>query len=179
MNFKRLSHLQSNGKLLLDIGMQPVTNRFVKQGSLETVPKFPLRLRQCQETGLVHLEQPFPAEELKPRYEWLTCFEPEDHLDELADRLLTLPGIDLNCVFGGYSFKDDSTLHRILQRGVKKTWCIDPVSDLNIADPCANVETYQTVFGPDIARNIGRQKGLVDVLLVRHVLEHAFDLPKL
>ena len=104
-------------ELLLDLGKQPISNRFLTPDSNETIPRYPLKVMLDNETGLVKLENPFPVEEVKPRYDWLTCFEPEDHLDNMVEKILNLPNISKNSVFAGYSFKDDSTLERLQAKG--------------------------------------------------------------
>jgi hypothetical protein len=171
-----INNLESAGKKLVDFGLQPVSNRFVLDDSHATVPSFPLQLRVNTETGLVHLGKPFPLEEVKPRYDWLTCYEPEDHLDNLVEKLIKLPNITIKSVFGAYSFKDDSTLRRLEQLGFINNWRIDPILDLGISDACANVETYQSFLTVDKAKEICERRGAVDVLIVRHVIEHAYDL---
>lgn len=119
--------------------------------------------------------RPFPVEELRPRFSWLTCFEPEDHLDQLTDCLLGLPGIDRGSVFAGFSFKDDTTLRRIRERGCSNIWRIDPQIDLGLFDSLANVESFQASFTKAQAKNIVRKRGAVDVFIARHVLEHAHN----
>jgi hypothetical protein len=177
MNVSQLENLESSGEELVDLGLQPVSNRFLAPNSLTEVPRFPLKLNICKNTGLVHLSKPFPVDELKPRYDWLTCFEPEAHLDDLAEKITRLPGINQDSVIGAYSFKDDSTLQRLKNLGYNKTWCIDPAQDLDITDNCANVETWQSVVTPAKSEKIRERYGAADVLVVRHVLEHAFNLP--
>lgn len=178
MNIAELKHLESSGNLLIDLGLQPVSNRFLSVDDLTEAPRFPLQLRLCPDTGLIHLGETFPVDELKPRYEWLSCFEPEDHLDDLVETLIALPGVTRDSVFGAYSFKDDSTLRRLKNRGYGKTWRIDPKRDLGITDICANVETYQSVLTPVKAAQIRERSGAADVLIVRHVVEHSYNLPE-
>lgn len=172
-----LKNLQSSGDLLVDLGFQPVSNRFLPANSLTDAPSFPLQLRIDTDTGLIHLGKPFPLMELKPRYDWLTCFEPEDHLDALVQQLIKLPGVTRASIFGAYSFKDDSTLRRLEGLGYAKSWRINPVQDLGISNPCANVETYQCALTPAKAKEIREHRGAADVFIVRHVVEHAYDLP--
>jgi hypothetical protein len=177
MKFNQFTDLEKPSDLLADFGLQPVSNRFLRANSTEQAPSFPLQLRINQRSGLIFLAKPFPIEEMKPRYDWLTCYEPEDHLDNLVQLLTTLPGIASTTVFGAYSFKDDSTLRRLEQKGFNNTWRIDPVQDLRVTDPCANVETYQRELTLDVAQSICDRYGAADVFIVRHVLEHAYDLP--
>jgi hypothetical protein len=177
LNINALNNIESSGEILAELGLQPVSNRFLPADSVMAVPSFPLQLRINTNTGLIHLGKLFPFEELKPRYDWLTCFEPEDHLDTLVQKLTKLPGVTQASVFGAYSFKDDSTLRRLERLGYAKNWRIDPVQDLGVLDPCANVETYQCALTPEKAKEIRERRGAADVLIVRHVIEHAYDLP--
>lgn len=178
MSLNNLKNLSCAGELLIDLGEQPVSNRFLDAGTKTEAPYFPFQLRIDKNTGLVHQGKPFPIAELKPRYEWLTCFEPETHLDDMVSKMIALPGINKDTVFGAYSFKDDTTLRRLQNLGYKNTWRLDPVTDLGVTDPCANVETYQSVLTAEKAKGIAKQKGLADVLIVRHVVEHSHDLPE-
>ena len=174
-----MNQVETNGevKLLLDLGLQPISNRFLSLDSNESVPYYPMRLMLQKDTGCIHLEKPFPVEELKPRYDWLTCFEPEDHLDDLVERIINLPGISQESIFGAYSFKDNSTLQRIKNHGYLNQWRIDPEADLGIIDICASVETYQDEFTVAKAQQIRQRHGSADVMIVRHVIEHTYNLP--
>jgi len=162
--------------LLLDLGLQPISNRFLPLDSNDSVPHYPMRLMLQKDTGCIHLEKPFPVEALKPHYDWLTCFEPEDHLDGLVEKLTNLPGISQESVFGSYSFKDDSTLNRLRNHGCLNQWRIDPEEDLGIVDIFASVETYQAEFTVSKALQIRQRHGAADVMIVRHVIEHAYNL---
>ena len=44
-----------------------------------------------------------------------------------------------------------------------------------IEDKLSNIETFQKVFNEDITKN-RKKNGCVDVLIVRHVIEHAYNL---
>ena len=175
---KLTKFFKSSGDLLIDFSNQPISNRFLSHNCITEAPSFPLQLRIEPDSGLIHLGKPFPLTELKPQYEWITCFEPEEHLDDLVQELIKLPGVSQSSVFGAYSFKDDSTLRRLERLGYVNNWRIDPVKDLGISDPCANVETYQCAFTLAKAEEIFRHHGPADVFIVRHVVEHAYDLTK-
>ena len=167
---------KSNRRLLLDLGLQPVSNRFISAESEVKPPKFPLKLLIDESSGCIYIDTPFPVEEVKPRYDWLTCFEPEDHLDDLVKTIINLPDINKQSLFGAYSFKDDSTLERLKRNSYLNVWRIDPISDLGINDSKANIETYQKEFNLNKAKKISKKYGAVDVMIVRHVIEHSYDL---
>jgi hypothetical protein len=158
---------------LLDVGPQPVSNRFLRTRD-EPEERFPIALRQCAACGLVQIETPVPARALVPPYEWITYNEAEGHLDDLVDVLLGLPGLGSGAVAGGISFKDDSTLARLERRGLR-TWRLDLRQDLGVPDAGSGhgVETIQDQLTPHVAAGIVKRRGPADVLLVRHILEHA------
>ena len=111
-------------ELFLDLGIQPVSNMYTKPNSSEKIPHYPIRLMLVKATGLIRLENPFPVKKVKPHYEWLTCFEPEEHLDTMVEKILELPEINKESVFGGYCFKDDTTLARFKAKGFENQWRI-------------------------------------------------------
>ena len=165
----------SENEFLIDFGLQPVSNRF-RYSNNEEIPKFPLSLSVSKESGLIRIIKPFPISEIKPRFDWVTCFEPEDHLDDLVSEIIKLPGISKKSVFGGFSFKDDTTLNRLAKLGFNKTWRINPQSDLGLDDKNFSIETLQDVFKTDVALNINNKYGCANVFIARHVIEHAYDI---
>ena len=101
-----------NKILLLDLGLQPISNRFLKK-KYEKYPKFPFKVDISEKTGLISLNKPFPVHEIKPRYDWITCSEPEDHLDSLVETLIQLPDITKKSVIGSFSFKEKYAGHSL------------------------------------------------------------------
>ncbi|MBI3317672.1 MAG: methyltransferase domain-containing protein [Candidatus Omnitrophica bacterium] len=133
---------------LLDFGMQPICSRYLADPGEEEF-RHPMRLLQCDSCGMVQMGNPVPAGELKPRFDWITYVEPEGHLDRLADTLSGLPGVTKESAFCGLSFKDDSLLQRMRERGFSKTWRVDERSR--------------------------RAQGRPDVVVARHIFEHAHE----
>lgn len=159
-------------KLLIDLGMQPISNRYLNHLD-EKEKLFSLKLGQCQITGLIQLINPVPHEELVPRYDWVTYFEPENHLDNLVSRIYELYINKKNQVIGGISFKDDSTLKRFETLGFK-TWRIDPKLDLKLGDN-AGVESIQAALNHKNGEGISKRNGKTDLLVIRHIWEHVYD----
>lgn len=154
---------------LLDFGPQPLCNRFLTDPRAAEYTH-PLTIGQCDACGTIQLINPPPAAELKPRVDWISYREPEPHLDHVADLIRDLPGINENSVIGGISYKEDTTLRRLEARGLKNTWRLDMRTDLGIDDPCAGIETIQA----SLAKAPVKQQA--DVLIARHILEHAHDI---
>jgi len=158
--------------LLLDFGAQPPSNRFVV--SIDAPQdSHRLAIGQCERCALVQLVDPMPAEMARSRFDWLTYNEPEGHLDDLVARLARLPGMTPAARILGLTYKDDSSLARFNRLGFADTVRLDPRGDLGMVDPCAGLETVQAAADPARCRTIAARRGQADLVLVRHVLEHA------
>lgn len=161
--------------VLVDFGPQIPSNRF-ESPELPVPDRHPLVVSQCSQCALVQLDNPMPPEMAKSRFEWLTYNEPEGHLDDLVSHLRKLPGLDQPGVrVTGLTYKDDSTLARFNRLGYANTYRYDPATDLDLNDPCASLESIQAAFNESTTSRLAGKHDLADLLLVRHVLEHAHD----
>jgi len=161
-------------KILLDFGLQPLCNRFSSTPNKEDY-YYPLILGQCQNCGLIQLTETVPASEIRPIVNWLKYSEPEEHLDNLAKIVCDLPDLPDNPVACGITYKDDSFLKRLNEKAFKKTWRIDPKRDLEINQKGIAGETVIPKLTIDSVEKIIDKYSCVDVLIARHVLEHALD----
>jgi hypothetical protein len=59
------------------------------------------------------------------------------------------------------------------EKGFSSTWRLDPAADLKMTEATAGLETLQGRITPEVTKKIVQSKPAADVLLVRHVLEHA------
>lgn len=171
MNVCRLCRLR-HVERLLDLGAQALCNRFLASPEGDE-PTFPFVLGQCRACGTIQLMTPVAANELKPRFDWITYNEPEGHLDDLVAEVCRLPGVTAASVVGAISSKDDSTVARFRHRGFSNTWRIDVERDLGAANHGAGPETVQLHLTPAKADAVAQRNGAADVLLVRHIVEHA------
>lgn len=161
-------------QILVDFGAQPPSNRF--EHPRETVSEsHPLMVGQCADCGLIQLVDPMPAALVVSRFEWLTYNEPEGHLDDLVSRLCRLPGLGKDARILGLSYKDDTTLARFNRLGYRNTYRYQPGTDLGIDDSRAGLESLQAALTRPMADALVARHGQADLLLVRHVLEHAHD----
>lgn len=167
-----------NGALsvVVDCGDQPIASRFVKSVS-EQEDRFSLKLAQCATCGLTQLVSPPPPSSLIPRHDWIAYIEPEKHLDSVTDILLTLSGISGQSRVVGVSYKEDSTLERLKKRGLNNLYRLDLQRDLAISEPNAGIESIEQAITKGNAK-LPQNFLKPDILIVRHMLEHAHDTLK-
>lgn len=159
-------------KSLLNFDHQPPSNRFF-QNDESQYDTHPLELGQCVTCGLVQLVSPMPEDMVRSHHAWLTYNEPEGHLDKMVDDLIRLTDLKLDSRIVGLSYKDDTTLARFNKLGFANTYRYHIERDLGISEPLAGLETIQSRVSPELAELLVKKHGRADLLLVRHLLEHA------
>lgn len=162
---------------LVHFGDQSVCHRFVE--GVEEEERYPLALGQCEACGLIQLTTPMPVEALSPRYDWIKYNEPEAHLESMAQRIASLPGISSESRILGVCLNERPLLDLMRTRGFRHTEIIDPVSDLGLEKSKIGVESIQSRLNRKVAETIVRQQGYCDVVIARRILEHAHDLLEL
>ncbi len=146
-------------ELVVDFGMQPPANRFVTADVLKNdLDTFPLGLGFCTQCKTVQLAHRMPLSQVEPRYPWILYNEPELHLDDVAFHLSKLPGIGPSSQVLGVSYKDQSTIDRLTRFGLSP-------------GKCFTKESFNLFQSPVLSGS----HSLVDLLLARHVIEHAQD----
>ena len=163
-----------NLQTVLDFGQQPPANRFVNfsvaSSSDET---YRLALGLCNDCSIIQLTERMPVEAIRPRFDWLLYNEPEGHLDDVVTSLMALPGIGQDSLLLGTTYKDESTLARLERLGVSSTACIQE-QDLGDLTYSFGLETIQNALQDDETLNTLKKKyGEVDMMIVRHIIEHA------
>ena len=76
-------------KSILNLGNQPVSNRFKRKIDQKTL-SVKLKLIQEIETGLIRLKKPTNPKYLMPKVNWITYNEPEEHLDLIVDNMSSI-----------------------------------------------------------------------------------------
>lgn len=158
---------------LVNAGRHPVSNRYRTEAAPQHEDLFSLVLGQCTACGLVQLTTLVPPKQLAPQFDWIIYNEPEGHLDTLADELVSLPGLGPQSIIGGITYKDDSTLRRLNERGLSHAWRLDSSADLCVPVG-AGLETIQARLSESVS-TLASLYDPADLLIVRHILEHAHD----
>ena len=162
----------SNYNKIIDLGLQPVSNRYNKFPNKKCL-KTRLALEQSTENGIIKLKDSKNPIKYKPLVKWIKYNEPEPHLDQFVKDTLKKYFNNKKIVVGGISSKDDSTLDRFIKLG-HKTWRIDERKDLKISLG-SGIETIQYYLNEKILKNLNKKYNLADFLVVRHIWEHVYN----
>ncbi len=164
---------RSELSLMLDLGEQPVSNRFLQHVTVKE-KLYPLRLGFCESCATIQLNNPVSYTQVIPPYSWIKYNEPEAHLDSLVEVIKGLQGISSDSKVLGLSYKDDSTLARLNKFGFSDSYRLHLRDDLGVRRTNrAGVESIQHRLTPDMARSIVSSRGRCNILIARHILEHA------
>lgn len=157
---------------VLELGQQPVSSHFTKLACEEVVER-DLALAVCGTCGGIQLAQPFPFRMLVPPFDWISYREPESHLDAAVQWLTGLEGLDRSSKILGLSAKDKTTVERLERLGYTDTRTLDLGADLGADYPNANIESVHGLMTAERARELLDRIGPMDLVIARHVLEHA------
>ncbi len=159
----------------LDLGAHPVSSFFLKEKNAPETA-YNVTLGDCADCGTIQSMQPLPHHALVPPYDWLFAREPEEHLDATVENIVALPGVATDCVVGALTYKDDTTVDRFRRKGFTRTWRVSLRDDLGVDNPAANIETVQKLTTAERMTAIAAKHGAADILIVRHILEHAEEV---
>ena len=119
-----------------------------------------------------------PKIDAKYKYNWLTCFEPEKHLDFLADQIINKYAINKYSVIFGYSFKDNSLIERIEKISRKNNLNLLTRNSKDLGLPVNGACLYNLIrfTKKSNLESVVKESGKCDVLIIRHVIEHMSNL---
>ena len=162
----------------MDINL-PITSFFNKKNSNKKEDIFfHFSLKTDDRTDLIYLEKYKKNPSLRYRHKWLTCFEPENHLDNLVEKLISSYFYKNNINIFGYSFKDDTTLNRlkVIFSNSKFQHNIKTSTEIGLPSNGACLDSLFKFTSSDNFEEITKLNGKADILLVRHVIEHSWDV---
>jgi hypothetical protein len=164
----------------VSFGRQPPSNRFLVSTAEALSPEdfYELSLGYCKECGTIQLVDRMPVEVIRPRYAWLVYNEPEKHLDDIANNLSGLSGINSSSRFVGVTCQDEPILDRMRCLGFSQTACISE-DDLKCPVQPFGMETIQEALSSDsTVMRLREFHGNADMILARYIIEHATDAGK-
>jgi SAM-dependent methyltransferase len=167
----------TRGRLVLDLGLQPLANNLLTEADLaKPEPKFPLRLALCEGCWLLQITDIVPPVELFSEYLYFSSFS--DALLRHAAAAVAKHRHD--CALGAGSFvveiasNDGYLLKNFVSAGIP---CLGVEPAENIAKVAIErgVPTISRFFGREAAAELVQQGRPADLILGNNVFAHAPD----
>ena len=160
----------------LDLGSAPIAHRMRSQRD-ETEKRYPFCEVVCGSCGLVQIADPIDPEELYREFNY--CFsgwKPQPHIaDELRMILAETPGPSMLEI----GSNDGLFLKEARQAGFAPLLGIEPNRVATGYARDLGLEILNEMLTPALASQIASERGRVDVVVLRQVLEHLTALPEL
>lgn len=155
---------------ILNLGKQAPSNLFLSS-PIEEYDTHDLVLCRCSACGIAQLKNPMPISMVSCRHSWLTYNEPETHLDTLTEKLTALLP-HAKARIAGLSYKDASLLELMHSKGDVKIIDIS-MHTMGLNEGEKRIEKIQERVNSKFAQALIKKSGKLDMLIVRHMLEHS------
>ncbi len=155
----------------IDFGSHPIASRYLNQPD-ESEKIFPRRLGTCTKCGIARLIDPISETDILPIHSWLTFSEPEQHLDDLAEKISCMKNINYNSTILSLTYKDHTLLKRLNNKGFCNTVQATMGNHDTFIRNFYNKESLENLSVILRNRNIGK----ADIIIARHILEHLPDI---
>ena len=137
-----------------------------------------MALGQCSSCG-VTIDGAHASRFHESRFDWIKFNEPESHLEDTARMIRSLDGITKDSRILGISKHDKPLLSQLCREGFNRLDQISEENDLGLSQVNASEALVQSHFNLETAASILARKGPFEIVVVRRLLEHAFDVSAL
>jgi SAM-dependent methyltransferase len=175
LDFECRSCAGSKGKLILDLGLQPLANNLLKPEDLEKPePKFPLRLAICESCWLLQILDLVPPVQLFSEYLYFSSFSDlmVSHSREAAERYVQEFSLGSDSLVVEVASNDGYFLTNFQQCGIPCLG-IEPAANIATVAQTKGIETIVDFFTADLARRLVLDGRKADLILGNNVFAHA------
>ncbi len=166
------------GALVLDLGMQPLANNYLRAEDLaRPEPRFPLRLAVCHGCWLMQIADLVPPVQLFSEYLYFSSFSDAwlRHARQAVERYLAEFALGRESFVMEIASNDGYLLKNFAAAGVPCLG-IEPAANIAKVAREKGIETVVEFFGAETARRLVQQKGQADLVLGNNVFAHAPDI---
>ena len=175
--FKCRSCDSREGKLILDLGIQPLANNLLRPEDLgQPEPRFPLRLAVCEKCWLLQIVDLVPPVQLFSEYLYFSSFSDLmlRHAREASERYIREFGLKETSRVIEVASNDGYFLQYFNQAGVPSLG-IEPAANIAKVAKEKEIETIVEFFNTDLAAKLKREGKMADLVLGNNVFAHAPD----
>lgn len=167
----------SHGRLVLDLGIQPLANNLLSTEDLtQTEPKFPLRVALCEACWLLQITEIIPPVDLFSEYLYFSSFSDAllKHARESVDARLGEGGLGPESFVVEIASNDGYLLKNFVAAGVP---CLGIEPAANIAKVASErgIPTLNRFFSLATARSLADEGRTADLILGNNVFAHVPD----
>ncbi len=165
------------GKLILDLGIQPLANNLLRPEDLSRPePKFPLRLAVCQSCWLLQIVDLVPPVQLFSEYLYFSSFSVLmlRHAKLAAERYVADFGLDAKSLVVEVASNDGYFLQYFKAVGVPCLG-IEPAENIAKVAREKGIETLVEFFTQPLAQKLSAAHRQADLILGNNVFAHAPD----
>jgi len=164
----------------LDLGLQPLANRFLKDLAVEggTEKKYPLDLHYCEACGLVQIGCVVPPRDIfNENYIYFSSTSDlvHRHARYLAESFRDRFGLGGSSRVVEVASNDGTVLRPFRDAGIPVLG-VEPAGNVARVAIEAGIETVVDFFNDSSARGIREKYGPADVILGRHVFAHVPEI---
>ena len=163
------------GKLVLDLGIQPLANNLLRPGDLtRPEPKFPLRLAVCRSCWLLQILDLVPPVDLFSEYLYFSSFSDLmlRHARETAERYIKEFALAKSSLVVEIASNDGYFLKNFTAAGIPSLG-IEPAKNIAKVAQEAGIETLVDFFGEELAKRLAADGRQADLILGNNVFAHA------
>src|SRR6266567_4643162 len=156
VSFKCRSCSSEDGKLILDLGVQPLANNLLREQDLAGLePRFPLRLALCQSCWLLQILDLVPPVQLFSEYLYFSSFSDLmlRHAKQAAERYIKEFSLGQQSLVVEIASNDGYSLQNFQSHGVPCLG-IEPAANIAKVAQEKGIETLVGFFGNDLAREL-------------------------
>ncbi len=163
---------------LIDLGMSPVSNSFVRPDQAqEPEPFYPLHAFVCSNCFLVQLEEFETADQIFSDYVYFSSYSTSwlAHARQFVGEAIERFGYDSDSLVIEVASNDGYLLQYFRERDVPVLG-IEPASNVAEVARAAGIDTIDEFFGVALAERLRDQGRLCDLLIGNNVLAHVPDI---
>src|SRR6516225_8749393 len=167
----------TNGKLLLDLGLQPLANNLLRLEDLsKPEPKFPLRLAVCQSCWLLQITDLVPPVQLFSEYLYFSSFSDAllRHACAAAESYIREFALDRASHVVEIASNDGYLLQNFLRAQIPCLG-IEPAANIAKVAREKGIETLVEFFSENLAKKLAASGKAADLILGNNVFAHAPD----
>jgi SAM-dependent methyltransferase len=165
----------TNGKLVLDLGLQPLANNLLRPEDLsKPEPKFPLRLAVCQSCWLLQITDLVPPTQLFSEYLYFSSFSDAllRHAREAVERYIREFSLNTQSHVVEIASNDGYLLQNFTKAKIPCLG-IEPAANIAKVAREKGIDTLVEFFSNDLAKKLAASGNKADLILGNNVFAHA------